>query len=430
MPDEQKSFNPLFNPFVISQMYTSMVNPWLALTHSAAESYTRNAIPMMKSGRDYLGLFPTNQLMMPLIEQYINNLELTANFVSEVTRRTNVPVIDVPHKTIWENDLVKLEQVITDYESDKLFHINIPVMRGPFLAFYKEPGNQNIKSYGHAILSKRSGQITFTDWKNPDSKTKNATIEDYLDTFHDISFFLRENVGQPNNIDLCQPGYFDILNLAKNPEDALTLTLVATPHNFIDKASILYDAIRSINEEMIDMLIQASGGVCPGKFIADSWGIATPELIKKNYVDKYYEMAVELNECRYNRDRAHIFDDWMFADIRDIPGPTYKFICLKLAKDNLLLNDSPMGYSQKNFKRPVTVVIGSEDDIVVEKMAVTAFDYLGSADKRLFKVKGGHAAVFNGSAAIEETRRSIIPHILEQDRKMKRIDIYHDNKLP
>jgi hypothetical protein len=118
MADEQNSFNPLFNPFVLSKMYASMVNPWLALTHSAAESYKRNAIPMMKSGKDYLGLFPTNQFMMPIIEQSINNLELAASFVSEVTRRPNVPFIDVPHMTIWENDLVKLEQVITGYQSE------------------------------------------------------------------------------------------------------------------------------------------------------------------------------------------------------------------------------------------------------------------------------------------------------------------------
>jgi hypothetical protein len=419
-------FKYVLNPmayFEMADKFQSMILRTYSFPTQAIADFN---LQVNKSLLPFLPEFPGFLLLKNEFVKITKILENQALFANEVGRKPLAPEIDVPYRILWQDERVLLKEVIADAVPDApTFALYLPVMRGPFLSFYTEYDKPDkVKSIGKALLTLGAGRVVFTDWKPLNRRTREATLEDYIETYHAISQEIKRRTGEsPINIDLCQPGYFDILRLAKYPDDALITVLVGSPHKCLDPDSILYDTItRTAEVEMDRMVDRDYNGLMPGKVIANFWGVATPELIRKRYLGNVMDKLADIYDGTYDKGRVHTFEDWINADVRDVPGPVIKRI-FRIFKYDQMLSDSPLGFSQKNYKNPLFIVIGRSDNIVTGNMARSVFEYTGAQEKREYQVEGGHAAVFSGSKSIRIWREKIIPDILMTRRKMLQITV-------
>lgn len=410
------------NPFAIMEAMEQFME-YFRISAKMGTGLVKSQVPIFRMQANAMKFLPES-LEGIIIDQAINNIEANANYVRETFRKSVRPEFPIPYETIGENDLKKIHLVKNDYKGDRVFMLDLPLMRGIFLAGYREPGNDDIKCYIDALEACNAGHIVFVENKQPDNRTKNANEYDHLKADHMAKELVAERLGKPNSISLCQPGPFANLNLAKNPDDVITNTLVASPYSYIDSDSILYDVIMKITESNVESYLGLRDGVANGGDIARFWGGATYELMLNSMITAPSNEYIQHMTNLYNVYRSRTFKDWMEKDVVDIPGPTYKFIVNELTKKSLMLQDAPLGYSQKNYKNPTIVVTGTKDDIVTEFMALCVFDFIGSYIKEHYVVPGGHAAVFNGTKAMKETMKTIIPRIMELDKQMKGIELY------
>lgn len=349
-----------------------------------------------------------NPLMRSAADSSIKRATDSIDYLIEITKEYKEPILDVKYTTLWENELVKLNIVKSDSDNrgtgntSTNFLLYLPIMRGPYLAFYTENA-ETIKSVGKALLRAKAGNILFTDWKNPSEKTLHSSVEDYIQTYHELNQVVKEVLGEvPVNVDLCQPGYFDMIRLSRYPDDCLAAILVASPHKTMDEESVVYDNLINYNRKDLAKIIEQCGGKFPGKLLAESWGLANLMQIADRVYNEPFEIMIGIQDGTYNPTRRDRFNEWMYHDVRDVAGPTILEI-RDIFQNESMINE-PIASAQKNYKRPIIVVTGDSDDIVTAPMALSVLDYVGTPDKYKchFNVQGGHAGVFNGSAAFNK----------------------------
>ncbi|MBK7996291.1 MAG: alpha/beta fold hydrolase [Blastocatellia bacterium] len=254
------------------------------------------------------------------------------------------------------------------------------------------------KSYVEYLVN-QGFNVYLIDWGVPESSDSSLSLEDY------INFFLSKIVKQVlkhsqakklSIIGYCMGGTMALVYTAIKQEFVQSLILLATPVDFHNDSLLsLWGSPENFN---VDKFINVYGNV-PKEVLYTTFMMLKP---LKN-ITKYVDLAENIENEEYIKIFA-AFDYWI-KDTIPIAGETFRQFIKYAYQQNLLVkNRFPLGnqiISLKNVKCPLLNVLAEHDEIVPLKSSEILMQLVGSKDKELLKVKGGHHGLSIGLSAIK-----------------------------
>jgi poly(3-hydroxybutyrate) depolymerase len=241
------------------------------------------------------------------------------------------------------------------------------------------------------------------DWIGATARTKDATIEDYLDVIEQAI----DHIGDPVNlIGDCQGGWLATIYAARRPERVNTLTIAGAPIDFHAGEPVIHAALRWLAPDgdlaFYRGLVAAGGGVLRGEHMLAGFIALKPD----NEIARQMQLLANLDNPAHV-ERYGEFEDW-FKHTQAIPGAFYLWIVEHLFRDNeLIAGRLEVGGERIELARiecPLNLLAGAADHITppdqVFALADSASTPVRDTERRL--APGGHLGLFMGHAALRE----------------------------
>lgn len=253
------------------------------------------------------------------------------------------------------------------------------------------------KSYVEYLVN--SGfNVYMIDWGEPDSSDSTLSLEDYINHF--LVNIVRQVLAHSkakklSMIGYCMGGTLALMYAATKPQYLKNLILLATPVDFHNESLLsLWGRPENFN---VDRFIGTYGNA-PKEILYSTFMMLKP---LKN-ITKYVELLENIHQPEYVKVFT-AFDYWI-RDAVSVAGETFRqFIKYGYQLNLLVQNRFPLGnrlVNLQSIKCPVLNIVAEHDEIVPLKSSEIIMDLVGSKDKELLKVKGGHHSLSIGFSAI------------------------------
>jgi poly(3-hydroxybutyrate) depolymerase len=252
------------------------------------------------------------------------------------------------------------------------------------------------------------------DWVGATQRTKDASVEDYLD----VVARAIAHIGAPVNlIGDCQGGWLATIYSALHPEQVNTLTLAGAPIDFHAGEPVIHDYVQALDDEDLAFyreMVQLGGGVMKGEFMLGGFIAIKPE----DELAKRLQLLVNVHDERQVA-RYRAFSDW-FEHTQDIPGAFYLWIVERLFRDNALINGTlEIGGERVDLRRivsPLNLLGGGTDHITPpdQVFAIERFVSTPAAETVKRVTSGGHLGLFMGHEALREHWPPILGGVYER----------------
>jgi polyhydroxyalkanoate synthase subunit PhaC len=265
------------------------------------------------------------------------------------------------------------------------------------------PGNSLIEALLQAGLD-----VYMLDWGVPDERDAKNRFEDYVDLAIPAGIrqvCRRSNTSEVNLLGYCFGGVLTLMHAAHNPSSPLrSLTVVATPVDF-PRLGPLVDVIGR-TELDVDSVLGDDGNI-PPQLILQGFRSLAPMGDITNYVN--------LLDRMWNDDYVaghQLMNGWA-TDHIPLPGAVARQTATMLVRDNALMTGRlELGgdrVSLTDISVPFLAVLGTRDTIIPEAASAPVMDLVGSSQKELLRMDGGHVGLVVGKSA----HRKTIPKLIE-----------------
>ncbi len=241
------------------------------------------------------------------------------------------------------------------------------------------------------------------DWIGASARTRDATIDDYLDV---LDRAVEHAGGRVNLVGDCQGGWLATIYAALAPERINTLTIAGAPINFHEGEPV----IGAVMDRMAPggdlgayrALVAAGGGVLKGEHMLAGFIMIKPD----NELARQAQLLVNVHDPA-QVERYREFEDW-FKHTQDIPGAFYLWIVEHLFRDNeLVRGELQIGEELVDLARiecPLNLLAGATDHITPPDQVFALGDAVGTPDAEILRriTTGGHLGLFMGHEALSE----------------------------
>jgi polyhydroxyalkanoate synthase len=193
---------------------------------------------------------------------------------------------------------------------------------------------------------------------------------------------------------------------ALRPNDGLkNLILLTAPLDFSDKMGCGFSRWTSNPAFNPDRIVDTFGNV-PGEMIDYGAKMLKPV---ENFIGTYLNLWDNIDNPKVV-ESWHAMNTWV-RDIIPMPGGVYRQLIKELYKENRLMEGTLVLRGERVDLRQLRAnllnVIADSDHITPPCQSTGVMDRIGSQDKELFRVRGGHIGIMAGSGAEKTTW----PHI-------------------
>ena len=205
-----------------------------------------------------------------------------------------------------------------------------------------------------------------------------------------------------NMLGWCLGALISTLYAALRPDDGLkNLILLTAPLDFTDKKAGGFSRWTSSESFNPDRLVDAFGNV-PGELI--DYGAKALKPVE-NYIGTYLSLWERIDDPKVV-EAWHAMNTWV-RDIIPMAGGAYRQLINEFYKKNALkegtLSLRGERVDLKNLTANVLNIIAEADHITPPCQSEGIMDLLGSKDKEIFRVRGGHIGIMAGSGAEKTT---------------------------
>lgn len=254
------------------------------------------------------------------------------------------------------------------------------------------------KSYVEYLV-KQGFSVYMIDWGTPDDDDRTVTLEDHINGYLVnivVSVLKHAGAKKLSMIGYCMGGTMALMYAALHPRSVKNLVALATPVDFHNDTLLsIWGRPEYFN---VDQFIDTYGNA-PAEILYSTFMMLKPT---KN-ITKYADLLQHMDNEDYVK-TFHAFDYWV-RDVVSVPGETFrKFIKDTYQKNRLVQNRMQLGrrlINLKNVKCSLLNVAAEHDEIVPLKSATVLMDLIGSKDKELLTVKGGHHGLSIGPSALK-----------------------------
>lgn len=320
---------------------------------------------------------------------------------------TKAKIGQTPKEQIWALNKAKLYRYVPVLPEAQRHRIPLLLV----FAIMNRPHVLDLRP-GHSFVEymlKRGYDIYLLDWGVPGPEDRNLAFDDYALEYLPRAIRKLKAVSGSEQFSMlgwCLGALISTLYASLRPDDGLkNLMLLTAPLDFADKKAGGFIRWTSDHSFNADKLIEAYGNM-PGEMI--DYGAKALKPVE-NYIGNYVNLWDNINNPKVV-DAWHAMNTWV-TDIIPMAGGAYRQLINEFYKHNRLMEDTLLLRGEhvhlSNLRANLLNVIAEADHITPPCQSERVMDKVGSADKEMFRIRGGHIGMMAGSGAEKNTW----PHI-------------------
>jgi polyhydroxyalkanoate synthase len=258
-------------------------------------------------------------------------------------------------------------------------------------------------------MVRKGYDVYLLDWGAPGIEDRHLKFDDY--TLDYMPRAIRKMKAISGSADFSMLGWcigaiLTTIYAAMRPDDGLrNLILLTAPLDYSDKQSISF--ARWVDERYFDVeKILAAFGNMPPEMI--EYGAKALKPVE-NYVGNYLRLWDNLDNPAIV-ESWHAMNTWVNDNI-PMAGATFRQLIVDLYRNNRLIRNEMAIRGHRvdlgRIRANLLDVVASADHITPPCQSESILAKVGSADKELFRIPGGHIGIMAGSGASKHTW----PHI-------------------
>lgn len=342
-----------------------------------------------------------------ICEGWQNAAEKTQAFNRLLT--TEAAIAQTPKELVWALNKAKLYHYIPVVPKQDRHPIPLllvfAIMNRPHVLDLR-PGH----SFVEYMLSK-GYDLYLLDWGAPGPEDKNLSFDDYTLEYLPRAIRKFKSISKSDEFSMlgwCLGALITTLYASLRPDDGLrNLILLTAPLDFTDKTSSGFSRWTSDPAFKPEAIVEAFGNV-PAEMIDNGAKMLKPV---ENYFGNYMMLWDNIDNPS-KTEAWHSMNTWVRETI-PMAGATYKQLINDLYKENKLVKGTLKIRGEQVDLGKLTAnlfnVIAESDHITPPCQSEGIMDLVGSQDKVVFRVRGGHIGIMAGSGAEKNTW----PHLEE-----------------
>ncbi len=320
---------------------------------------------------------------------------------------TDADIAQTPKELVWALNKAKLYHYVPVVpEAERK-----PVPLLMVFAIMNRPHVLDLRP-GHSFVEymlKRGYDLYLLDWGAPGPEDQGMKFDDYaLEYLPRVIRKLKAVSGSSefSMLGWCLGALISTLYASLRPDDGLkNLILLTAPLDFTDKTAGAFTRWTSNASFNPDLIVEKLGNV-PGEMIDAGAKLLKPV---ENYVGSYVMLWDNIDNPG-TTEAWHAMNTWV-RDIIPMAGSAYKQLINEFYKENRLIEGSLVIRGEhvklSNLTANLLNVIAESDHITPPCQSERIMDLVGSSDKEVFRVRGGHIGIMAGRGA----EKSTWPHI-------------------
>ena len=263
------------------------------------------------------------------------------------------------------------------------------------------PGNSFVE-----YMVKHGYDVYLLDWGAPGIEDKNLKFDDYVLDYLPRAVRKLKSFSGAEEFSLlgwCIGALITTMYAALRGDasDLKNLILLTAPLDFTNRECGGF--IRWVNDQHFDIeKILVTFGNMPGEML--DYGAKALKPVE-NYISNYLRLWENLNDPRVV-ESWHAMNTWV-TDLIPLAGGAYRQLIDDFYRENRLVKGTMTLRGERvdlaNIHASVLNVVANEDHIVPPEQTEHVMDLIGSQDKELLKIPGGHIGMMAGSAAVKRT---------------------------
>lgn len=342
---------------------------------------------------------------IPTFPEYFDAWESFANNAQKFNEllSTDAAIAQTPKQLIWTLNKAKLYRYVPVVPEEKRHRIPLlmvfAIMNRPYVLDLR-PGHSFVE-----YMLEKGYDLYLLDWGAPGPEDKDLKFDDYaLEYLPRVIRKVKSVTGSSefSMLGWCLGALISTIYSALRPDDGLrNLILLTAPLDFSDKKSSGFIRWTSDPNFKPESIVEAFGNV-PGEMIDSGAKMLKPV---ENYLGTYSMLWDNIDNPR-RTEAWHAMNTWV-RDTIPMAGATYKQLINEFYKENRLVEGTLKIRGEQVDLKKLTAnlfnVIAEADHITPPCQSEGIMDLVGSQDKELFRVRGGHIGIMAGSGAEKNT---------------------------
>ncbi|GAC1519031.1 MAG: alpha/beta fold hydrolase [Herpetosiphon sp.] len=253
------------------------------------------------------------------------------------------------------------------------------------------------------FMVKQGFDVYLLDWGTPGPEDRHLDFADYALEYLPRAIRKVKKTSGSSEFSIlgwCLGALVSTVYAALQPNDGLkNLILLTAPLNFESKEKLRFARWTSGDNFPIDKILDTFGNM-PGELI--DFGAKALKPVE-NWVGNYVRLWDNLDNPRVV-EAWHAMNTWI-NDLTPMAGGFYKQLITEFYRENRLMNGTltirGRHVDLANVTANVLNVTAADDHITPTCQSDGVMERLGSNDKTLLPLKGGHIGVLAGSAAVK-----------------------------
>lgn len=351
----------------------------------------------------------TNTADAPTFVDLCNEWHRAAEKADKFNRllTTDALIAQTPKQLIWTLNKAKLYRYIPVVPEEK----RKPVPLLMVFAIMNRPHVLDLRR-GHSFaeyMLEKGYDLYLLDWGEPGPEDKDLNFDDYVLEYLPRVIRKVKRVSGAEEFSMlgwCLGALIATLYAALRPDDGLkNLVLLTAPLDFSDKTAGGFTRWTSHPAFNPDLIVEKLGNV-PGEMIDAGAKMLKPV---ENYLGSYLMLWDNLDNPK-TVEAWHAMNTWV-RDIIPMAGAAYQQLINDFYKENRLMEGSLVLRGEHVDLNALTAnvynVIAETDHITPPCQSEGIMEKIGSRDKEVFRVRGGHIGIMAGRGAEKNTW----PHI-------------------
>lgn len=316
---------------------------------------------------------------------------------------TSARIATTPRQAIWTLNKATLYRYTPKLPADQRHPVPLLLVfalmnRASILDL--RPGN----SFVEHMLG-RGYDIYLIDWGAPGPEDSHLGLEDYVLDYLPRAVRKMKAVSGSESFSVlgwCIGALLSTLYASLRPADGLkNLVLLTAPLDFGDKEKIAFARMSDERNFNVDRMLAAHGNM-PGELIDYGAKMLKPV---ENFVGSYFRLLDNLDDDKIV-DSWHAMNTWINDGV-PMAARTYRQLIVDLYRENRLMNGTLELRGEKvdlhELRANLLNVIAQDDHITPACQSEALIEKVGSADKEVLRVPGGHIGIMLGSSALKGT---------------------------
>ncbi len=320
---------------------------------------------------------------------------------------TDAKIAQTPKKVVWTLNKAKLYRYVPVLPADQRHPVPLLLV----FAIMNRPHVLDLRP-GHSFVEymlAHGYDVYLLDWGIPGPEDKNISYDDYTLEYLPRVIRKLKTVAGANEFSIlgwCLGALISTMYASLRPDDGLkNLILLTAPLDFSDKTAGGFARWASDPSFNADRVVEMFGNV-PGEMIDAGAKMLKPI---ENYLGTYVNLWDNLDNAA-RTEAWHSMNTWV-RDIIPMSGAAYRQLINDFYKTNRLMEGTLRIRGEavvlQNLRANLLNVIAEADHITPPCQSERVMELVGSADKTVHRVRGGHIGIMAGSGAEKATW----PHI-------------------